>query len=71
MVYFANLCVNLRDRLCDVARYVSAQSLDFLDLAEISSFLNWEHQWASIHYGTRPWMDTIYGFRTIFIASSY
>jgi len=24
MVYFANLCVNLRDHLCDVARHVSA-----------------------------------------------
>ena len=44
MVYSANLCVNLRDRLCDVARHVSAQSLDFLDLDEISSFLNWKHQ---------------------------
>ena len=44
MVYFANLCVNQRDRLCDVASYVSAQSLDFLDLDEISTFLNWKHQ---------------------------
>ena len=48
MVYFANLCVNLRDRLCDVARYVSAQSLDLLDLDETSSFLNWKHQYVSI-----------------------
>ena len=48
MVYFANLCVSLRDRLCDVAGHVSAQSLDFLDLDEISSFLNWKHQYVSM-----------------------
>ncbi len=41
MVYSANLGVNRRDRLCDVARHVSAQYLDFLDIDEISSFLNW------------------------------
>ena len=58
MVYFANLCVNLRACLCDVARYVSAQSLDFLDLDEISSFLDWKHRWVSIHYGAGVWMDT-------------
>ena len=58
MVYFANLCVNLRDRLCDVARHVSAQSLDFLDLDEISSFLNWKHQYVPILNETMLWMDT-------------
>ncbi len=42
MVYFANLCVNLRGSLCDVASHVSAEPLDFLDLDEISSFLNWK-----------------------------
>ena len=58
MVYFANLCVNLRDRLCDVARYVSAQSLDFLDLDEISSFLDWKPQWVPILKGEASWMGT-------------
>ena len=58
MVYFANLCVNLRDRLCDVARHVSAQTLDFLDLDEISSFLNWKHSHVPIHKKERSWMDT-------------
>ena len=40
MALFRNLGVNLRDRLCDVPRYASAQSLDFLDLAKNCSFLN-------------------------------
>ena len=48
MVYFTNLCVDQRDRLCDVARHVSAQSLAFLDLDEISSFLNWKHLYVPI-----------------------
>ena len=60
MVYFANLCVNLRDCLCDVARHVSAQSLDFLDLDEISSFLNWKHSYVSILRKERSWMDIIW-----------
>jgi len=34
MALFRNVGVNLRDRLCDVPRYASAQSLDFLALAE-------------------------------------
>jgi hypothetical protein len=42
MALFRNLGVNLRDRLCDVPMYASAQSLDFLDLAKDSSFLNWK-----------------------------
>jgi ribonuclease Z len=42
MVLFRNLGVNLRDRLCDVPRYASAQSLDFLDLAKNCSFVNWK-----------------------------
>jgi hypothetical protein len=36
---FRNLFVNLRNFLCDVPRYVSAQFLDFLDLAKNCSFL--------------------------------
>ncbi len=38
MALFRNLCVNLRDSLCGVLEYASAQSLDFLDLAENCSF---------------------------------
>ncbi len=40
MALFRNLCVKLRNCLCDVLQYVSAQSLDFLDLAKNCSFLN-------------------------------
>jgi hypothetical protein len=29
--------------LCDVASYVSAQTLDFLDLGQKSAFLDWKH----------------------------
>jgi hypothetical protein len=42
MALFRNLGVNLRDRLCDVPRHASAQSLDFLDLAKNCLFLNWK-----------------------------
>jgi len=48
MAIFRNLCVNLRDRLCDVPMYASAQSLDFLDLTENGSFLNWKLTLASM-----------------------
>ncbi len=58
MVYFANLCVNLRGSLCDVASHVSAEPLDCLDLDEISSFLNWKHSYVSIAKEAKPWMDT-------------
>jgi len=34
MPLFRNLCVNLRVSLCDVLEYVSAQTLDFLDLTK-------------------------------------
>ena len=44
MVFLSNLGVNRRSRLCDVARYVSAQELDFLDLEQKSSSVNWKHQ---------------------------
>ena len=39
---FRNLIVNLRNFLCDVPRYVSAQFLDFLDLAKHCTFLAWK-----------------------------
>jgi hypothetical protein len=43
MVYFPNLGVNRRGRLCGVASYASAQPLDFLDLGKISTCVNWKH----------------------------
>ena len=39
MALFRNIGVHLRVRLCDVLSYVSAQTLDFLDLAENFTFL--------------------------------
>jgi len=42
MVFLPNIGVNLRVCLCDVARYVSAQPLDFLDLEQKSTFLDWK-----------------------------
>ncbi len=58
MVYSANLCVNLRGSLCDVASHVSAEPLDFLDLDEISSFLNWKRQCVSILREVELWLNT-------------
>ena len=46
---FRNLFVNLRNFLCDVPRYVSAQFLDFLDLAKNCSFL--ARKLAIVHRG--------------------
>jgi len=40
MVFLPNLGVNRRDRLCGILPTASAQSLDFLDLGQKSSFLN-------------------------------
>jgi len=38
--------------------YVSAQSLDFLDLDEIFSFLNWKHSYVPMVKRTTSWMGT-------------
>ena len=48
MVFWPNLGVNRRDRLCGIPEYASAQSLDFLDLGQKSSFLNWKRRNAPI-----------------------
>jgi hypothetical protein len=40
MALFRNFGVNWRNRLCGVHEYVSAQFLDFLELAENCSFLD-------------------------------
>jgi len=42
MAFLPNLCVNLRNRLCGVQKYASAQFLDFLDLEQKFSFLDWK-----------------------------
>jgi hypothetical protein len=42
MALFRNLRVKLRDSLCDVLQYVSAQSLVFLDLTKNCTFMNWK-----------------------------
>jgi hypothetical protein len=49
MVFLPNLGVNLRPCLCDVVNYASAQGLDFLDLGQKSSFLDWKHQKVPIY----------------------
>ena len=48
MVFLPNLGVNRRDRLCGIQEYASAHSLDFLDLGQKSSFLNWKRRQVSI-----------------------
>ena len=47
MALLRNLCVNLQDFLCGVLQYASAQSLDFLDLAQKCPFMNWKLELAS------------------------
>ena len=42
MAFLPNLCVNLRNRLFGVQKYASAQFLDFLDLEQKFSFLDWK-----------------------------
>jgi len=60
MAFFRNLGVNLRNCLCDVPRYASAQFLDFLDLAEKFSFMDWKLTQCPSD-GARPsWMGTSY-----------
>jgi hypothetical protein len=40
MALFRNFGVNRRNRLCGIQEYASAQSLDFLELAENCTFLD-------------------------------
>ena len=42
MALFRNLGVKLRGSLCGVLKYVSAQTLVFLDLAKNYAFMNWK-----------------------------
>jgi hypothetical protein len=56
MALFGNLGVKLRGCLCGVPRYVSAQLLVFLDLAENCSFMNWKLTLVPIRlYGICGW----------------
>ena len=58
MVFLPNLGVNRRVCLCDVASYVSAQTLDFLDLGQKSAFMNWKHDEVPKLILTDLWMGT-------------
>jgi len=60
MVFLPNLSVNLRVCLCGVANYASAQALDFLDLGQKSSFLDWKHQKVPFFGNGLLWTGTIY-----------
>jgi hypothetical protein len=57
MALFRNLGVNLRDSLFPLSGR-DAQSLDFLDLAENCSFLNWKHKLMPIFADFHFWMGT-------------
>ena len=49
MAFLSNLSVNLRNCLCGVSQYVSAQLLDFLDLEQKFTFLDWKRLQVPIH----------------------
>jgi hypothetical protein len=59
MVFLPNLSVNLRACLCGVVNYASAQALDFLDLGQKSSFLDWKHQMVPFFGKGLLWTGTI------------
>jgi len=63
MVFLPNVGVNLRPCLCGVVNYASAQTLDFLDLGQKSSFLDWKHQQVPIFGNDHLWMGTNYKSR--------
>ncbi len=60
MVFLPNLGVNRRICLCDVASYVSAQTLDFLDLGQKSAFMDWKQHKVPKLILTDLWMETSY-----------
>jgi hypothetical protein len=60
MVFLPNLGVNQRVCLCDVASYVSAQPLDFLDLGQKPAFLDWKHCLVPKLVSTDIWIGTSY-----------
>ena len=58
VVFLPNLSVNLRACLCGVVNYASAQALDFLDLGQKSSFLDWKHQKVPVFGNSLLWTGT-------------
>jgi hypothetical protein len=60
MVFLPNLSVNQRACLCGVVNYASAQALDFLDLGQKSSFLDWKHQMVPFFGNCLLWTGTNY-----------
>ena len=60
MVFLPNLSVNLRACLCGVVNYASAQALDFLDLGQKSSFLDWKHHKVPFFGNGLLWTGTNY-----------
>jgi hypothetical protein len=60
MVFLPNLSVNRRACLCGVVNYASAQTLDFLDLGQKSSFLDWKHQMVPFFGDDLLWTGTNY-----------
>jgi outer membrane protease len=64
MVFLPNLGVNLRACLCGVVNYASAQALDFLDLGQKSSFLDWKLQNVPIFDNSLLWVGTSYVLST-------
>ena len=58
MVFLPNLSVNQRACLCGVVNYASAQALDFLDLGQKSSFLDWKHQKLPVFGNGLLWTGT-------------
>ncbi len=62
MAFLPNFCVNLRVCLCGVKNYASAQALDFLDLGQKFSFLDWKHHQVPIISKNPLWMGTNYEF---------
>ena len=58
LVYLGKSCVNLRNCLCDVLKYDSAQLLDFLDFAQNFSFPNWKRLYVASRKKLTFRMDT-------------
>ena len=71
MVFLPNLGVNLRLCLCGVVNYASAQGLDFLNLGQKSSFLDWKHHQVPILGNGHLWMGTNLIFDEIFKALNF
>jgi hypothetical protein len=58
MVFLPNVGVNLRPCLCGVVNYASAQALDFLELGQKSTFLDWKHHKVPFFVYIQLWTGT-------------